>query len=140
MIASCLTNGSPAARIPSALYAELLSRGRRCFLDREDLYNGVALNPSIEKALRKSRTMVIIATPGALASGAVNKEVNIYKISRRPIIPINIDETLNAAAPVDTLAGFLWEQLVNPEPVPGAVSPSPDVVEHSSAHSGSRAP
>src|SRR5262249_23729769 len=65
----------------------------------------------------------------ALASLAVQMEVEIFKSTRRPIIPINIGGALGAGASGDTLAGFLWGQLTTPEPSPHPRSPSPDVVK-----------
>jgi WD40 repeat protein/ankyrin repeat protein/tetratricopeptide (TPR) repeat protein len=111
-----------------ALVDRLHAERRRCFLDRIELVDGVRIDPAIETALRKSKTLVIVATSEALASESVRKEVEFFKDTRRPIIPININRALSEGAPGDTLAGFLWGQLATLEPTPSPTSPSPEVV------------
>lgn len=65
-----------------------------CFIDEEESPPGLSLEPTLEKSLRKSATLVLLLTERALTRPYVAMEVEQFVPTGRTIIPINISETL----------------------------------------------
>lgn len=65
-----------------------------CFLDKEESPAGLSLDPTLTRALKRSATLVLLATEQALTSAYVAQEVERFMATGRMIIPINIRDTL----------------------------------------------
>lgn len=95
------------APIGAQSYASDLARRLReldftVFFSEEEAPAGTKLNTTLVKALHKTRILVVIANEGALAhSQWVRKEVEEFrkKHPKRPIIPINVDRSLEIFGP-----------------------------------------
>lgn len=78
------------AHADSLKYAERLVRlldGRNCYLDREENQAGDHLRSTLTKALRRSRVLIIVASPGAVRSRWVKDEWSAFqKLHRRTIV------------------------------------------------------
>ena len=85
-----------------ALVDELQRHGLVCFVDREETVGGVKLTPALTKALRRSRTLIAILTPGVLKSDWIKQEVDAFLLKPNRLVPINVDEFLNRQAVNDT--------------------------------------
>ncbi len=66
-----------------------------CFIDEEESPPGLSLGPTLEKALRKSAVLVLLATERALTRPYVALEFERFVSTKRRIIPINISAALN---------------------------------------------
>src|SRR5262245_37142509 len=82
-------------------YAEALTRrlresGLTCFLDKDETVGGVELSPAIKRALRKSRLLICVLTPGVLSSDWVQQEVAAFLHTKDRLIPINVDRFLES--------------------------------------------
>ncbi len=80
-------------------YAEKLAialqeQGFICFLDREETVAGIKLSPALNRALRRSHTLVVILTPGVLKSDWVEQEVETFLRKPNRLVPINVDKFL----------------------------------------------
>ena len=74
------------------LWRDLKSAGLTPFLDRDETPGGAQLTPTLVRALRKSRMLVVLLTPDVLDSEWVQQEVETFAaFKRRAIVPINID-------------------------------------------------
>ena len=74
------------------LWRDLKAAGITPFLDRAETPGGAQLTPSLVRALRSSRMLVILLTPDVLDSEWVQQEVETFsKFRGRAIVPINID-------------------------------------------------
>lgn len=83
------TDGSAYAE---KLWRDLKSAGLTPFLDRDETPGGAHLTPTLVRALRKSRMLVVLLTPDVLDSEWVQQEVNTFAAFKgRAIVPINID-------------------------------------------------
>jgi WD40 repeat protein len=65
-----------------------------CFIDEEESPPGLSLDPTLEKALRKSAALVLLATERALTRPYIALEFEKFLSTGRRIIPINISEAL----------------------------------------------
>src|SRR5215813_3496053 len=65
-----------------------------CFIDKEESPPGLALGPTLEKALKKSAVLVLVATERALTRPYIHQEFETFVAAGRKIIPINISEAL----------------------------------------------
>ncbi len=65
-----------------------------CFIDEEESPPGVSLDPTLEKALKKSAVLVLLATGRALTRPYVIREFERFAGTGRTIIPINIGGAL----------------------------------------------
>lgn len=65
-----------------------------CFLDLDELPPGNSLNHTLRRALRRSATLVIVGTEGALRSRFVELEVGEFAPTGRAVIPIDIEGSL----------------------------------------------
>lgn len=79
---------------------ELTRRGFSCFLDQLGTEPGARLPASLKSRLRDSTVLVLVGSPAALNSEAVAQEVEEFKKTGRPIIPVYFEE---GAAPRDSL-------------------------------------
>ena len=61
-----------------------------CFLDKEESPPGLSLGPTLEKALKKSAVLVLLATERALTRPYIEMEFGRFVTAKRKIIPINI--------------------------------------------------
>jgi WD40 repeat protein len=86
---------SEARAYANDLYARLRAEDYFCFLDDYESPPGTPLTSSIERALKRSRILVLIATSESLQSEWVGREVEKFGAFGRPIIPINIQRALN---------------------------------------------
>ena len=74
------------------LWRDLKAAGITPFLDRDETPGGAQLTPSLVRALRRSRMLVVLLTPDVLDSEWVQQEVETFsKFKGRAIAPINID-------------------------------------------------
>ena len=72
----------------------------RCFLDESDAPVGAELSPTISRGLRRSRELLVLATPASIASEWVTKEVaEFLRYHRGGIIPINFTGCLATGSP-----------------------------------------
>lgn len=65
-----------------------------CFIDEEESPPGLSLGPTLEKALKKSAVLVLLATERALTRPYIAMEFERFVASKRKIIPINISDAL----------------------------------------------
>jgi WD40 repeat protein len=65
-----------------------------CFIDEEESPPGLSLGPTLEKALKKSAVLVLLATERALTRPYIALEFERFAPSGRRIIPINISGAL----------------------------------------------
>jgi len=73
-----------------ALKKQLQGLDFTCFIDEEESPAGVSLDPTLEKALRKSAVLVLIATERALTRPYVALEFERFTATNRTVVPINI--------------------------------------------------
>lgn len=85
---------SDAGRYATALAARLSEAGYLCFLDQLGTDADQSIPGSLRDKVRKSSALVLVGTRGAAASRYVREEVEIFKESRRPILPIDVDGAL----------------------------------------------
>ena len=67
-----------AGAYANELYARLRAQDFLCYLDDHESPPGTALTRSIDRALDRSRVLVLIASPAALQSEWVSKEVEQF--------------------------------------------------------------
>jgi len=90
-----------------------------CFRDATELLAGDRLDARIERALKKSRMLVALGTPGASDSGYMVKEIETFD-ARRPVIGIDFE----GALPLD-LWPALGDRLRLPESLEALASGQP---------------
>jgi TIR domain len=79
-------------RIRREAVARFEGAGLTPFLDRDETPGGAELTPSLVRALRRSRMLVVLLTPDVLDSEWVQQEVETFSRFRgRAITPINVD-------------------------------------------------
>lgn len=76
-------------RYARALHRHLERSGIVCFLDRNDVLAGSSLNPTLVKALKKSRLLLVVATSGAGQSRHVQLEIQTFVATGRPVVPVD---------------------------------------------------
>lgn len=65
-----------------------------CFIDKEESPPGLSLGPTLEKALKRSAVLVLLATERALTRPYIHQEFETFVVAGRKIIPINISDAL----------------------------------------------
>src|ERR1044072_943342 len=65
-----------------------------CFIDKEESPPGWALGPTLEKALKRSAVLVLLATERSLTRPYIHQEFQTFVAAGRKIIPINISDAL----------------------------------------------
>ena len=77
------------------LKKQLNSLDYSCFFDEEESPPGSSLDPTLDKALRKSAVLVLLATERALSRPYIISEFEKFAATGRTIIPINLLGTLS---------------------------------------------
>ena len=85
---------SDAKQYAENLKQQLSNLDFACFLDKEESPPGLSLGPTLEKALKKSAVLVLLATERALTRPYIELEFGRFVASKRKIIPINIADAL----------------------------------------------
>lgn len=65
-----------------------------CFLDSTDYQKGEDWKGAGQVALRRTRKLILVATPAVFESEPVLREVRLFRKSERDIIPIDVGDTL----------------------------------------------
>src|SRR5215212_2767883 len=65
-----------------------------CFIDKEESPPGLSLGPTLERALKRSAVLVLLATERALMRPYIHQEFETFVAAGRKIIPINISDAL----------------------------------------------
>ncbi len=106
------------------LETELRAQDLRCFLDNADAPPGTALTSTLQTSLKRSRTLVLLVSRGALRSHWVAEEVRTFAKCGRDIIPINLDGSVHDSDPGNPILSILrqrdsiWIDDVGPVGVP----------------------
>jgi hypothetical protein len=103
-------NWGDARPYAARLESELRLRDLRCFLDNTDAPPGTALNSTLQKALRRSRVVILLVSKGALRSRWVAEEVKTFAATKRAIIPINLDGSVSSEDAANTIVSVLRER------------------------------
>src|SRR6266850_665401 len=86
----------------SKLKEQLTRLDFSCFLDYDELPAGNSLNRTLKRAIKRSATIIVVGTEGALKSRYVELEVGEFTRTGRAIIPIDFEGSL-ADAPWQVL-------------------------------------
>ena len=78
-----------------SLHEKLKAQGFTVFLDEEDYARGDNWTLLGRRALKKTRQLILVATPKVHASGPVLKELTAFESTGRRIIPIEIGDSLD---------------------------------------------
>src|SRR5688572_20410798 len=57
----------------------LAEQGFKCFLDQEQTEGGVELRPALQRAIRRSRLLVVLAEPNVVHSHYVGGEIESFR-------------------------------------------------------------
>jgi hypothetical protein len=79
-----------------SLYEKLKAQGFTVFLDEEDYARGDNWTLLGRRALRKTRQLILVATPKVHESGPVLKELTAFQSTGRRIVPIEIGDSLDS--------------------------------------------
>jgi WD40 repeat protein len=83
-----------------ALYRELSRQKFICYLDREEIVGGVPLSATLLKALRRSRYLVPILTPGAVESEWMKVEIRSFEACQDHVLSISAAGFLSGVGPL----------------------------------------
>ena len=90
------------ARADSATYAPRLAnkitsgnKGVSCYLDQYAAPPGATLPRSLKRHLRWSNLLVLVGSPAAVRSLAIRQEIAEFAKSGRPVIPVDVDGSLD---------------------------------------------
>jgi WD40 repeat protein len=91
------------SRADGSLYAvgladELGERGFSCFIDQLGTAVGEDVPASLIERLQSCTACVVLVTPGVASSAAVRQEIEAFKETSRPIIPIRFDSFTESSA------------------------------------------
>ena len=84
------------SKYADSLYQKLTAQGFTVFLDKKDYARGDNWTLLGRRALKKTRQLILIATPKIHESNPVLNELRAFQSSGRRIIPIEIGDSLNA--------------------------------------------
>ena len=84
-----------AARYAARL-ARLLGERHSVYLDQLDTPQGPELPPRLVRAVRRASTLVLVGSPGALASNWVRRELVEFAQTGRPVLLLDIAGALDA--------------------------------------------
>lgn len=98
---------SDATPYAAALFETLRQADFRCFLDDNDATPGKPLTDKLQRALKRSKVLLIIASPDLPSSIWVPKEVEIFAKLKRDIILINVKDGMTLALASHTLGRLL---------------------------------
>jgi WD40 repeat protein len=107
----------------SALASNLAQKGYSCFLDQWGTPPGIELPRRLLRSLDRSTVLVLIGTPKASTSQAVESEVRQFRTTGRPILPIDFDGSLENAAWYPLIAGLARTPETHEALATGAPSP-----------------
>lgn len=91
----------------SALTRQLRAEGYEVFFDRDDYASGDDWKKVGAWKLRRTGQLVLIGSPAALLSAPVLREIQVFSGTRRRIVPIDFDGTLEWKAGETPLAHLL---------------------------------
>jgi TIR domain len=94
---------------PRQLKGRLEEAGFKVFLDQADYTAGMDLRRETNRQVRKSRTIVIVGRPSALASEWVRREVEVAVTHQKTPLIININGAVQAARANSPLAAMAIE-------------------------------
>ncbi len=83
-----------AARYVPSLAARLAAKKHICFFDQLTADPSEDLPERLKKKILRSTVLVLVGTKGAVASSFVRKEVELFRRTRRPFIPVDVDGAL----------------------------------------------
>ena len=83
-----------AIRYAPSLAARLAAKRHICFFDQLAPDPSEDLPERLKKKILRSTVFVLVGTRGAVASSAVRKEVELFRRTRRPFIPVDVDGAL----------------------------------------------
>lgn len=83
-----------AIRYAPGLAARLAGKRHICFFDQLAAAPSEDLPERLKKKILRSTVFVLVGTRGAVASSAVRKEVELFRRTRRPFIPVDVDGAL----------------------------------------------
>lgn len=120
------------ARADARAYAEALSEalalvGLKCFLDHRELPAGEALTPALERGLRRSIALLVVASPQAVDSTYVPLEIGRFTAIKKAnalVVPVSLGATLDATPPTHPLRQALGERIWLTEDAPLTSGPS----------------
>jgi hypothetical protein len=78
-----------------SLYEKLKAQGFAVFLDEEEYAHGDNWTLLGRRALKKTRQLILVATPSVHKSEPILKELTAFQSTGRRIIPIQIGDALN---------------------------------------------
>lgn len=90
----------------AALANHLSKSGFTCFLDQWHPVVDSTVPPNVLRALHHASVQVIVATPAAATSTAVAEEVEVFARTGRPVVPIDVANTLSGAPWADMTRGI----------------------------------
>jgi len=90
-------------RYAQALQQALTASGFRCFVDTAQVVAGDELQPTLRRSIRRSSKLVLVATPGAVASHWVELEVECAIRHGVPVVPIEISSSFGRPSRVRDL-------------------------------------
>src|SRR5262249_18392860 len=95
----------------------LAQKGFSCTLDQWGTVPGQQIPPRVLHALKRSSMLVLIGSPQAVHSVAVETEVRLFLETKRSLVPISIDQALERAPwfPVIVGASISQERMANLE-------------------------
>jgi WD40 repeat protein len=85
-----------AIRYAPSLAARLAAKRHICFFDQLAAEPNEELPERLKKKILKSTVFVLVGTPGAVASSFVRKEIELFRRTGRPFIPVDVDGALVA--------------------------------------------
>lgn len=83
-----------AIRYAPSLAARLAAKSHICFFDQLAADPSEELPERLKKKILRSTVFVLVGTKGAVASSFVRKEVELFRRTRRPFIPVDVDGAL----------------------------------------------
>lgn len=85
---------SDALRYVPTLAARLAAKKHICFFDQLVADPNKDLPERLKKKILRSTVFVLVGTRGAVASSFVRKEIELFRSTRRPFIPVDVDGAL----------------------------------------------
>lgn len=82
---------SDAIRYVPSLAARLAAKKYICFFDQLIADPNEDLPETLKKKILRSTVFVLIGTKGAVSSSFVRKEIELFRRTRRPFIPVDVD-------------------------------------------------
>jgi WD40 repeat protein len=82
---------SDAIRYVPSLAARLAAKKYICFFDQLVADPNEDLPETLKKKILRSTVFVLVGTKGAVSSSFVRKEIELFRRTRRPFIPIDVD-------------------------------------------------